>query len=93
MGILGEHGDHRSAGLLQSHRYGPAAELLGQFGSPNLDRLGRIVELAMCQFPVGCAHAPEVFLIGPVQTDPRCVKLGLCFCIVARGHSFFTSIG
>jgi hypothetical protein len=85
MGILGEYGDQRPALLFQRQGDGPAVEGAGQFDGPYFYGFRGMLQFPASTLAVGGEHGPEVFLIGPVQTDACCVGR-FFFCGTECGH-------
>src|ERR1019366_7667037 len=86
MGILGQYGNQRTAHLLQRQGDRPATEPLGQLGGPDFYGFRCLLQVTAGTLAVGGEHGPEVLLIGPVQTDVRCVGWLFLFCGVECGH-------
>src|ERR1035441_3543377 len=80
MGIFGQYGNQRTARLFQRQGDRPAAERPGQLDGPDFYGFRCMLQFTAGAFAVGSQHGPEVFLIGPVQTDVRCVGWLLLFC-------------
>jgi hypothetical protein len=86
MGVPGEDGHQGTTLLFQRQGDGSAAEGADQFNSPYFDGFRCMLQLPASTFSVGGQHGPEVFLIGPVQSDARCAGWFLVFCGFECGH-------
>ena len=91
MGIFGQYGNQRTARLFQRQGDRPAAERPGQLDGPDFYGLRCMLQFPAGKFAVGGQHGPEVFLVGPVQADVRCVGWLLLFCGVECGHVYQAS--